>query len=101
MTLAAEEFMRRFLLYAVPDGSIASAMSGPSPTATAPRNWLRSAARCSRLPRRSRRRAESYRELTTGLTGRDLKVCPDCGGTLRERSTVAPATAAARAVVVR
>jgi hypothetical protein len=84
MTLAADEFIRRFLQHIVPDGfhrirhvgflanrhrtdklALCRALLGiPTPTQPAPR---------------------SYRERYRELTGEPLDVCPDCGGHMLER----------------
>jgi hypothetical protein len=84
MTLAADEFIRRFLQHIVPDGfhrirhvgflanrhrtdklALCRALLGiPTPTQAAPR---------------------SYRERYRELTGEPLDVCPDCGGHMLER----------------
>ena len=39
MTLAADEFIRRFLLHALPDGFIASATTASSPMAIERKGW--------------------------------------------------------------
>ena len=49
MTLAADEFIRRFLLHALPEGSTASAITAFLPTADGPKN-SRCAAHCSWSP---------------------------------------------------
>src|ERR1700727_3706932 len=84
MTLAADEFIRRFLLHTVPDrfhrirhvGFLANGhrtdklalcralLAGPTPDPPTP---------------------ENYRDRTRRLTGHALDVCPDCGGAMLER----------------
>ena len=55
MTLAADEFIRRFLLHTVPDGFHRIRHPASSPMATAPASW-HSAAPCSQPRRPNRRR---------------------------------------------
>jgi hypothetical protein len=84
MTLAADEFIRRFLLHIIPDrfhrirhvGFLANGhrtdklslcralLAGPTPDPPTP---------------------ENYRDRTRRLTGHALDVCPDCGGAMLER----------------
>jgi hypothetical protein len=84
MTLAADEFIRRFLLHTIPDrfhrirhvGFLANGhrtdklalcralLAGPTPDPPTP---------------------ENYRDRTRRLTGHALDVCPDCGGAMLER----------------
>jgi hypothetical protein len=84
MTLAADEFIRRFLLHTVPDrfhrirhvGFLANGhrtdklalcralLAAPTPDPPTP---------------------ENYRDRTRRLTGHALDVCPDCGGAMLER----------------
>jgi hypothetical protein len=84
MTLAVDEFIRRFLLHTVPDrfhrirhiGFLANGhrtdklalcralLAAPTPDPPTP---------------------ENYRDRTRRLTGHALDVCPDCGGAMLER----------------
>jgi Putative transposase len=84
MTLAADEFMRRFLLHAVPDGFHRIRHIG----------FLANGHRAAKLalcrallavPKPEPPSPESYRERHHRLTGDDFGVCPDCGGPTRER----------------
>jgi hypothetical protein len=84
MTLAADEFIRRFLLHAVPDGFHRIRHVG----------FLANGHRTAKLalcrallaaPTPDPRPPESYRERTRRLTGHALDVCPHCGGTMLER----------------
>ncbi len=89
MTLEADEFMRRFLLHAVPDGFHRIRHVGFLA------NGHRTAklARCRALlaaPTPEPPPPESYRERHRRLTGDDLSVCPDCGGPMQERGLLQP-----------
>ena len=84
MTLAVDEFMRRFLLHAVPDGFHRIRHVG----------FLANGHRTAKLalcrallaaPAPQPPSAESYRERHHRLTGHALDVCPDCGGPMQER----------------
>jgi hypothetical protein len=84
MTLAADEFIRRFLLHAVPDGFHRIRHVG----------FLANGHRTAKLalcrallavPTPDPRPPESYRERTRRLTGHALDVCPHCGGAMLER----------------
>jgi hypothetical protein len=84
MTLAADEFMRRFLLHAVPDGFHRIRHLG----------FLANGHRAAKLalcrallaaPTPEPAASESYRERHYRLTGHALDTCPDCGGPMRER----------------
>jgi len=84
MTLAAEEFMRRFLLHAVPDGfhrirHLGFLANGHRAAKLALCRALLAAPTPEPAP------SETYRERHHRLTGHDLDVCPDCGGAMRER----------------
>jgi hypothetical protein len=84
MTLAAEEFMRRFLLHAVPDGfhrirHLGLLANGHRAAKLALCRTLLAAPTPEPPP------LETYRERHHRLTGHDLDVCPDCGGPMRER----------------
>jgi hypothetical protein len=85
MTLAADEFIRRFLQHAVPDrfhrirhiGFLANA------------HRTEKLALCRRLlaapPPELQPMSKNYRDRTLQLTGHALDVCPDCGGTMQDR----------------
>ena len=84
MTLAADEFMRRFLLHAVPDGFHRIRHLG----------FLANGHRTAKLalcrallvaPTPEPAPSESYRERHHRLTGHALDICPECGGPMRER----------------
>src|ERR1019366_1132363 len=87
MTLAADEFMRRFLLHAVPDGFNRIRHVG----------FLANGHRADKLalcrallaaPKPEPPSSESSRERHRRLTGHDLDVCPDCGGPMQERGSL-------------
>jgi Putative transposase len=89
MTLAADEFIRRFLQHAVPDGFHRIRHVG----FLANRHRARKPDRCRVLlaapppaPRRPRRWQDRLRE----LTGRDIDACPCCGGPMLTRGTIPP-----------
>jgi hypothetical protein len=84
MTLAADEFMRRFLLHVVPDGFHRIRHLG----------FLANGHRTAKLalcrallavPAPEPRPPEGYRERHHRLTGDNLGACPDCGGQMQER----------------
>jgi hypothetical protein len=84
MTLAADEFIRQFLLHAVPDGfhrirHIGFLANGHRTTKLALCRALLAA------PEPDPPAPESYRDRTRRLTGHALDVCPDCGGAMLER----------------
>jgi hypothetical protein len=89
MTLAADEFIRRFLLHAVPDGFHRIRHIG----------FLANGHRTAKLalcrtlfavPAPDAPTPESYRDRTRRLTGHALDVCPDCGGAMLERGPLPP-----------
>jgi len=87
MTLAADEFIRRFLLHAMPDGFHRIRHIG----LLANSHRAAKLALCRallRAPTPEPSSSESYRERLRRLTGRDLDVCPDCGGTMLERGSL-------------
>jgi hypothetical protein len=84
MTLAADEFIRRFLLHAVPDGfhrirHIGFLANGHRTAKLALCRALLAAPTPDPPP------PENYRERTRRLTGQALDVCPHCGGAMLER----------------
>jgi hypothetical protein len=83
MTLAADEFIRRFLLHAVPDGfhrirHIGFLANGHRAAKLALCRALLAAPK----PERS---SGSDRERCRRLAAHTFNVCPDCGGPMRER----------------
>jgi hypothetical protein len=88
MTLAAEEFIRRFLLHALPDGFQRIRHYG----FLANGHRADKLALCRRLlaaPQpASPPPARDFRERYRQLTGRNLDVCPCCGGTMVRRGTL-------------
>ena len=89
MTLEADEFMRRFLLHAVPDGfhrirHVGFLANGHRTAKLALCRALLAASEPEPPP------VESYRERHRRLTGHDLDVCPDCGGPMQERGFLPP-----------
>ena len=96
MTLAADEFIRRFLLHVLPDGFHRIRHYGYLA------NGHRAAklAQCRRLltapPPPTPAPAADYRERYRQLTGRSLDLCPCCGGRMIQLAiiprTAAPAT---------
>jgi Putative transposase len=84
MTLAADEFIRRFLLHTVPDGFHRIRHLG----------FLANGHRAAKLtlcrallavPKPEPAAPETYGERHRRLTGHDLSVCPDCGGPMLDR----------------
>ena len=89
MTLAADEFIRRFLLHAVPDGfhrirHIGFLANGHRTAKLALCRALLAAPTPDPPP------PENYRERTRRLTGHALDVCPHCGGAMLERGPLPP-----------
>jgi len=83
MTLAADEFIRRFLLHTVPDGFHRIRHVGF--LANGHRTGM--LALCRALlaaPTPDPPTSENYRDRTRRLTGHALDVCPDCGGMMQE-----------------
>ena len=84
MTLPADEFIRRFLLHAVPDGFHRIRHLG----FLANGHRTKKLALCRALlavPPPEPPPPQSYRERYRQLTGEALEVCPDCGGAMQER----------------
>ena len=84
MTVAADEFIRRFLLHAVPDGfhrirHIGLLANGHRTAKLELCRTLLAAPAPEPPP------DETYRERHRRLTGHAFDVCPDCGGPMRER----------------
>jgi hypothetical protein len=87
MTLEADEFIRRFLQHAVPDGFHRIRHIG----------FLANSHRTAKLalcrallaaPPPEPTPVEGYRERTLRLTGHAVDVCPDCGGPMRDRDVL-------------
>jgi Putative transposase/Transposase zinc-binding domain len=84
MTLAADEFIRRFLLHTLPDGfhrirHLGFLANGHRSGKLALCRTLLAAPPPEPPP------PQSYREHYQRLTGEALDVCPDCGGHMQER----------------
>jgi hypothetical protein len=84
MTLAADEFIRRFLLHTVPDRfhrirHVGFLANGHRTEKLALCRALLAAPTPDPPP------LENYRDRTLRLTGHTLDVCPDCGGPMQER----------------
>jgi hypothetical protein len=84
MTLAAGEFIRRFLLHTVPEGfhrirHVGFLANGHRTAKLTLCRALLAAPEPELLPSRTWR--DRYRQ----LTGETIDVCPDCGGPMRER----------------
>ena len=87
MTLAADEFIRRFLLHTLPDGFHRIRHLG----FLANRHRTAKLALCRALLAATPPEPpppQSYREHYRQLTGEALDVCPDCGGPMLERGQV-------------
>lgn len=90
MTLAADEFIRRFLLHTLPDGFHRIRHYG----------FLDNGRRLAKLtlcrqllatsPPPPAPPAADYRERYRQLTGRALDICPGCGGPMRAFGVLAP-----------
>jgi hypothetical protein len=90
MTLAADEFIRRFLLHTLPDGFHRIRHYG----FLANGRRLAKLTLCRQLlatsPPPPAPPAADYRERYRQLTGRSLDICPCCGGLMRSFSALAP-----------
>lgn len=90
MTLAASEFIRRFLLHTLPDGFHRVRHFG----FLANGRRAQAVALCRRLldaaPPPPRPTPRDYRERYFVLTGRSLDACPGCGGPVRSLGAFAP-----------
>lgn len=87
MTLAADEFMRRFLLHTVPDGFHRIRHLG----FLANGHRTLKLAHCRALlatPSPQPPLRQTYRERHRRLTGQDLDICPDCGGSMQDRGPI-------------
>jgi hypothetical protein len=100
MTLEADEFIRRFLQHAVPDGFHRIRHIG----------FLANSHRTAKLalcrallaaPPPEPTPVEGYRERTLRLTGHAVDVCPDCGGPMRDRDVLPSPAATSHCVLVR
>jgi hypothetical protein len=84
MTLDADEFIRRFLLHALPDGFHRIRHYG----------FLANGARadsvalCQRLLDGACEPADNHSKGDRRLTAADFAICPDCGGTMRQIAVV-------------
>ncbi len=100
MTLAADEFIRRFLLHTVPDGFHRIRHIG----VLANGHRTEKLALCRALlaaPTPDPPTSENYRDRTRRLTGYALDVCPDCGGMMQERGPLPRHPRPHRAILVR
>ncbi|MGH8513685.1 MAG: IS91 family transposase, partial [Gammaproteobacteria bacterium] len=88
MTLAADEFIRRFLLHALPDSFHRIRHYGFLANGSRSDNL----ARCRRLldvrDTDACERADNLAKDDRPLTAADFAICPDCGGTMRRIATV-------------
>jgi putative transposase/transposase-like zinc-binding protein len=87
MTLAADEFMRRFLQHTVPDGFHRIRHVG----FLANGHRMAKLALCRALldaPTPEQPQQQSWRDRYRQLTGEAIEVCPDCGGEMRERGVL-------------
>ena len=97
MILAADEFIRRFLLHVLPDGFQRIRHYG----FLANRSRQQKLDRCRELlamppPEMPTCQLEDYRDLYQQVTGQSLKACPACGhGHMVIRETFGPAAPAA------
>jgi hypothetical protein len=97
MTLNAEEFIRRFLLHALPDGFQRIRHYGllANGHRAAKLELCRTLLAAPPPPARSARR--DYREQYRQLTGKDLDICPHCGGRMVPIGPLPPSQARAHA----
>jgi hypothetical protein len=84
MTIAADEFIRRFLLHTVPDGFHRIRHLGFLANGNRGAKLTLCRALLS-VPNPEPAAPETYRERHRRLTGHDLSFCPDCGGPMQER----------------
>ena len=87
MTLAADEFMRRFLQHTVPDGFHRIRHVG----FLANGHRMAKLALCRALldaPTPEQPQQQPWRDRYRQLTGEAIEVCPDCGGEMRERGVL-------------
>ena len=90
MTLAVDEFIRRFLLHTLPDGfhrirHYGFLANGHRADKLAPCRRLLAAPTPLPVPP-----AADYREQYLRLTGRSLEVCPCCGGRMTTLGAIPP-----------
>jgi Putative transposase/Transposase zinc-binding domain len=95
MTLAADEFIRRFLLHALPDGFQRIRHYGLFANSQRAANLARVRALLN-APPPSSPPPHNARERLRALTGRDLASCPQCGGTMVQIMTLPRPTTKAR-----
>ena len=92
MTLAADEFIRRFLLHALPDGFQRIRHYGLFANGQRAANLARARALLD-APPPPPPPPQNAAERLRALTGRDLATCPACGGTMVRIMTLPPTTA--------
>jgi hypothetical protein len=85
MTLAADEFIRRFLPHAVPDGVHRIRHIGFMANSHRAEKLALCRSLIAAPPPEPAPAPETRRDRVLRLTGQDLNVCPDCGGSMRER----------------
>jgi Putative transposase/Transposase zinc-binding domain len=97
MTLSAQEFIRRFLLHALPDGFQRIRHYGllANGHRAAKLELCRTLLAAPPPPASSARR--DYREQYRQLTGKDLDICPHCGGHMVRIGPLPPSQARAHA----
>ena len=87
MTLAADEFMRRFLLHVLPKGFRRIRHLGFMANGRRDIKIAKVRAAIQAPPPEPVPEPADYRERYARLTGSRIDVCPGCGGTMRERWT--------------
>ena len=90
MTLEADEFIRRFMLHVIPSGFHRIRHYG----------FLANGQRAAKIahvrrllavpPPSPREVPSDYKERVLQLTGRDLDVCPECGGRMTSKGVIKP-----------
>jgi len=87
MTLAADEFIRRFLLHALPDGFMRIRHYGLFANGQRTANLARARSLLAAAPPPAPP-PHNARELLRALTGHDLALCPCCGGPMVQIATL-------------